>query len=83
MTKIEITKQIVGLATGYAVSTVITGIIRNNFPVESKADEALVRVAGYVITGMVSEIARKHTDKQVDKVVELYQTAKNHAKKAA
>lgn len=72
MSKTDIAKNVIALTTGYAVSSVITSIIRNNVSIDSKADELLVRVAGYVITGMIADVARKHTDRQVDSVISFW-----------
>ena len=74
------------LATGFVVSagtgTIVKNIIKSTTPDNLKiAKRVTVVIGGFVLSGMVGEMATKYTDKNIDGIVKGFKTGVNLAKK--
>lgn len=72
MNKTDIAKNAIGLVVGSGVSRIVSGIIANNVPTETKYQKVIVFAGRVGIAMAAGAIVRKHTDAQVDEVVTAY-----------
>ena len=73
MTKLELTKKIVGKVAVLGSGIVTNAVIRNNLPADLKLyQKAAVLVATFVIGGIVGDAVEAQSDKLFDSIVEVY-----------
>jgi hypothetical protein len=70
--KIQIAKTVLSTVAGIGASKVVASVIANNTSPESVKDKVLMYAGAAAIGGMVSDAARKYTDKAVDDAVALF-----------
>jgi len=68
----ELVKTTTGVVVGIGVHLIVGGIISNNVPKGNIAQNACVFAAKSVLSGVISETAKKHTDEQIDQLVDNY-----------
>ena len=77
MNKIDAFKLAVRVIAGAGATTITKSIIQNNVQPSNPWEAISVVVASVAAGSMASEAVRAHTDTQIDKVVEAWNTAKS------
>ncbi len=72
MDKIKLAKTVISTVVGLGASKVVAQVIANNTHPEDMKDKIMLFAGAAAIGGMVSDAAKKYTDKSVDQVVDLY-----------
>jgi len=69
MTKTEIAKALTSCVVGFATSTVVKEIVKNNTDPEKVADKAAVIIASYVLGAIAADASKKWTDSKIDELI--------------
>ena len=77
MTKTDIAKAAVGYVVAAGTSLIVKGFIENNTSPETLIQKVTVTAASIAIGGMAKDATRKYTDQQIDKLIELWEDAKD------
>jgi hypothetical protein len=80
MQKIRAFKFVARLVVASGTTTVTNSIIRNNVAPANLPQQISVGVAALVIGSMASEATRAHTDRQIDGLVEAWNSARSEDK---
>lgn len=82
--KLAVTKATVRTIASIGVGAVVTCVIKNNTPLDTKTTtKVLVGVGSFVLGGMINDAASNYTDKQIDDIVASFGEASETIKKAA
>lgn len=75
MNKLNAFKIVARIVVGAGTTTISNNIIRNNVSPSNLIEQISVGVASVVVGSMASEATRAHTDRQIDSVVEAWNSA--------
>lgn len=67
--KLSVVKYIATGIVGIGTGKIVGNIIKNNVPINSLADRITVTAASFIITGLVTQATKNHTDEMIDNVV--------------
>lgn len=82
MNKLAAFKLVARIVVGVGTTTVSNSIIKNNVEPANLIEQISVGVASVVIGSMASEATKSHTDTQIDKIVDAWNSKsskENHA----
>lgn len=72
MTKLELTKAVVGLAVGSGASKIIHSIIKNNVQPSGVIDQ-ITLVAGSIVLGSIAaDASKKHSDIKIEEIADWW-----------
>lgn len=74
-------KGVARMVVGSSVKFVVTSTIASLVPVDSKKDKIKVLVGGYVISGVISEQAKRYINEDLDAKFEFCRDVYNEVKK--
>lgn len=77
MNKTAVVKFAARLVVGAGTTTISNSIIKNNVEPRNLIENISVGVASAVIGSMASEATRRHTDTQIDAVVNAWKTTRS------
>jgi uncharacterized SAM-dependent methyltransferase len=69
---IAVIKQATTIVVGFGTSRIIKGIIQNNVPIVTTADQVGVTVASVVIGSMAADALQEYTDAKIDAIAGWY-----------
>lgn len=73
MSVLNVVKSVVELAVGAGSGVVVGNVIRATTPTDlTKFGKVLVGIGSFAIGGVVGEVASRHVNTQIDKVVEVF-----------
>ena len=73
MSVLNVVKSVVELAVGAGSGVVVGHAIRATTPADlTKFGKVLVGIGSFAIGGVVGEVASRHVNTQIDKVVEVF-----------
>lgn len=77
MNKLKATKLVARIIVGAGTTTVTSSIIRNNVAPANLFQTISVGVASVVIGSMASEATKEHTERQIDNLVDAWNSIKS------
>jgi len=79
--KIDRAKTVVGITCGIGVQLIVTGIVKNNVSATKTYQKPFIWAGAQALGSLVGEVTRRHTDDQIDTVVNYWDKAQeNYAK---
>jgi len=76
MDKIAIVKKVVKYVVAAGTAKIVNDFIKNNVDTSSTLNKVTVTTASVAIGGAVGEITGNYTDKQIDDLIEAFQSMK-------
>jgi cell division protein FtsX len=76
---LSIAKTAAGIVTSLGAGAVVSNAIKASIPANSKTIQKIsIGIGGFVLSSMVSEMATKYVNENIDSAVKQFQTAKDN-----
>jgi len=79
--KVDLVKTVVGISVGIGIQLIVSGIVKNNVVATRPIQKPFIWAGTQGVSSLVGEVTRRHTDDQIDAVVNWWEKAQeNYAK---